>query len=35
MSAILLNLPFLGQFFSPRGIVPGLSGWRRARLRAI
>ncbi len=34
----LFQLPILSYFAAPRGVVPGLAGWRRVRgahLRAI
>lgn len=36
MSDVIRNLPFIAALLAPRGIIPGLDGWRRRRvLRAL
>jgi hypothetical protein len=29
MLQIIINLPLIHAFVAPRGVIPGLSGWRR------
>jgi hypothetical protein len=29
MLQIIVNLPIINAFVAPRGVVPGLAGWRR------